>query len=55
MDEPRGLGCVNEKWMSQEDWDMCSKAALEMFTLGQSVASRHGLILVDDTKYEFGR
>ena len=47
-------GDVNKIWMSKEDWDVCSKAALEVFTLGQSVASWHGVILVD-TKYEFGR
>jgi phosphoribosylaminoimidazole-succinocarboxamide synthase len=45
---------VNEKWMTQEDWDVCAKAALEVFQLGQQIALEHGLILVD-TKYEFGR
>eukprot|EP00539_Tryblionella_compressa_P017060 CAMPEP_0178835180 /NCGR_PEP_ID=MMETSP0746-20121128/11487_1 /TAXON_ID=913974 /ORGANISM="Nitzschia punctata, Strain CCMP561" /LENGTH=470 /DNA_ID=CAMNT_0020497733 /DNA_START=85 /DNA_END=1497 /DNA_ORIENTATION=+ len=45
---------VNEKWMTQEDWDVCAKAALEVFALGQKIALEHGLILVD-TKYEFGR
>ncbi len=45
---------VDEKWMTQEDWDICAEAALKIFTVGQSIASEHGLILVD-TKYEFGR
>jgi phosphoribosylaminoimidazole-succinocarboxamide synthase len=45
---------VDEKWMTQEDWDVCAKAALEIFGLGQKIAAQHGLILVD-TKYEFGR
>ena len=45
---------VKEKWMTQQDWDVCAKAALEIFALGQQIAIDHGLILVD-TKYEFGR
>ena len=45
---------VSEKWMTQEDLDVCSKAALEVFRFGQELASQRGLILVD-TKYEFGR
>ena len=45
---------VAEKWMTKEDWEVCAKAALEVFTLGQQIALEHGLILVD-TKYEFGR
>lgn len=45
---------VDEKWMTQEDLDVCADAALKIFALGQSIASEHGLILVD-TKYEFGR
>ena len=45
---------VSEKWMTQEDLDVCSKAALEVFRFGQEVATQRGLILVD-TKYEFGR
>ena len=40
--------------MTQEDLDVCSKAALEVFALGQEIAAKRGLILVD-TKYEFGR
>ena len=45
---------IAEKWMTQEDWDVCAKAAVKVFALGQKIASEHGLILVD-TKYEFGR
>lgn len=45
---------VSEKWMTQEDLDVCADAALKVFALGQAVAAEHGLILVD-TKYEFGR
>mmetsp|Transcript_1661 Transcript_1661/g.3774 ORF Transcript_1661/g.3774 Transcript_1661/m.3774 type:complete len:487 (-) Transcript_1661:576-2036(-) len=45
---------IKEKWMTKEDWDVCAKAALRVFALGQKIAAEHGLILVD-TKYEFGR
>lgn len=45
---------VSENWMTQEELDVCGKAALEIFALGQEIASEHGLILVD-TKYEFGK
>jgi phosphoribosylaminoimidazole-succinocarboxamide synthase len=45
---------VTENWMTQEDLDECSKAALAVFARGQEIASKHGLILVD-TKYEFGK
>jgi len=45
---------VKEGWMSQSDLDVCAKAALECFALGQEVAAEHGLILVD-TKYEMGK
>jgi phosphoribosylaminoimidazole-succinocarboxamide synthase len=45
---------IDEKWMTQEDWDVCAEAALKVFALGQSISSKHGLILVD-TKCEFGR
>lgn len=54
-DRPIALAdIVSEKWMTQEDLDVCATAAAKVFALGQSVASEHGLILVD-TKYEFGR
>lgn len=45
---------VSEGLMTQADWDTCATAAVNLFNYGQSVASEHGLILVD-TKYEFGR
>ena len=45
---------VNEGWMTQEDWDYCSKKALELFAFGQKKAAENGMILVD-TKYEMGR
>ena len=45
---------VKEGWMTEEDWDFCSKKALELFSFGQEKAAEHGMILVD-TKYEMGR
>ncbi len=45
---------VKEGWMTQDDWDFCSKKALELFSFGQKKATEHGMILVD-TKYEMGR
>ena len=45
---------VSENWMTQEDWDYCSKKALELFEFGQKKAAEHGMILVD-TKYEMGK
>lgn len=45
---------VKEGWMSAADWQMASTYAMQLFTFGQAVALKHGLILVD-TKYEFGR
>ena len=44
---------VKEGWMTQEEWDYCSKTALDLFSFGQRVAAEHGMILVD-TKYEMG-
>ena len=44
---------VKEGWMTQEEWDYCSKIALDLFSFGQRVAAEHGMILVD-TKYEMG-
>jgi len=40
--------------MTQEDWDVASAAALELFSFGQKEAASRGLLLVD-TKYEFGK
>ena len=45
---------VSENWMTQEDWDYCSKKALQLFEFGQKKAAEHGMILVD-TKYEMGK
>lgn len=54
-DRPISLdNIVKEKWMTQEDLDVCAKAALDIFARGQAIAARRGLILVD-TKYEFGK
>lgn len=45
---------VKEGWMSFEDWEKASKAALKLFEYGTEVAAKQGLILVD-TKYEIGK
>lgn len=45
---------VSRGLMTQEDWDVCATAAMDLFEYGQRVAAERGLILVD-TKYEFGR
>lgn len=45
---------IAEKWMTQQEWEEVSSAALRLFEFGAQVAQEHGLILVD-TKYEFGR
>lgn len=44
---------VSEGWLTQEQWDFCSAAALQLFRFGQETAAKRGLMLVD-TKYEFG-
>ena len=44
---------VDERWMSKEHWEYASEHALRLFTRGQELSARHGLILVD-TKYEMG-
>ena len=44
---------VKDGWMKKRDWDYCSKKALELFSFGQELASKNGMILVD-TKYEMG-
>ena len=56
-DHDRPISCaaiVEEDWMTQQDLDVCSTAAMRIFALGQQLAAQQGLILVD-TKYEFGR
>lgn len=45
---------VAEGWMTKDDWEEASQAALKLFQFGIEKAAQHGLILVD-TKYEFGR
>jgi len=45
---------IKEGWMTQDDFDVCAKASLAVFQLGQEIAAKRGLILVD-TKYEFGK
>ena len=45
---------ISEGWMTQDEWDEASAAALKLFKFGMETAKKHGLILVD-TKYEFGR
>ncbi len=45
---------VSEGWMSSEDWEAASGAALALFAFGQQEAAKRGLILVD-TKYEMGK
>ncbi|MDE2717720.1 MAG: phosphoribosylaminoimidazolesuccinocarboxamide synthase [Chloroflexota bacterium] len=45
---------VSENWMTADDWEQCSRIALELFAFGQAEAAERGLILVD-TKYEMGR
>ena len=44
---------VKEGWMSQTHWEYACEHALLLFSRGQEVARRNGLILVD-TKYEMG-
>jgi phosphoribosylaminoimidazole-succinocarboxamide synthase len=48
-----GKEVVTSGRMTQEQWDYCSQKALELFSFGQEIARKRGLILVD-TKYEFG-
>lgn len=45
---------VEKGLLDADTWDQVQAAALAIFKLGQEVAARAGLILVD-TKYEFGR
>jgi phosphoribosylaminoimidazole-succinocarboxamide synthase len=44
---------VDEGWMTKEHWEYASEHALRLFTRGQELSRRNGLILVD-TKYEMG-
>ncbi len=45
---------VSEGWLTEQDWEEASQAALALFRFGSEEAAKRGLILVD-TKYEFGR
>ena len=45
---------VKGGWMTEKNWEYCSKKALELFSYGQKIAHQNGLILVD-TKYEMGK
>lgn len=44
---------VEDKYLTEQQWEEIHAIALRLFTRGQEVAARAGLILVD-TKYEFG-
>lgn len=45
---------VQDGFMTAEDWEAASDAAMRLYEYGVKVAAQHGLILVD-TKYEFGK
>lgn len=45
---------ISEKWLTEEEWEIASDAALKLYEFGVKTAAQHGLILVD-TKYEFGK
>lgn len=45
---------IQEGWMTEEDWNIASNAAMRLFEFGVMTAKKHGLILVD-TKYEMGK
>lgn len=49
-----GKEIVDEGWMTANDWEMASQAAMRLYEYGVNIAASHGLILVD-TKYEFGK
>lgn len=44
---------VSEGMVEAKLWNQAAETALKLFTRGQEIAARHGLILVD-TKYEMG-
>ena len=53
-DEPLSVAdIINQKLLTQEQWDTVSNYALKLFARGRELAEKRGLILVD-TKYEFG-
>ena len=45
---------ISNGYITKEEWDYVGPKALELFSFGQEVALKKGLLLVD-TKYEFGR
>lgn len=45
---------IDEQWMTADDWQKTSAAALKLFQFGVEMAAKQGLILVD-TKYEMGK
>lgn len=45
---------VSQGLMTQEDFDACANYSHRLFSFGQELARKNGLILVD-TKYEFGK
>lgn len=45
---------IENQYMTQEEWSVVSKCAMDIFLRGQKMAEEKGLILVD-TKFEFGR
>jgi len=47
-------GILAQGLMTQDEWDVVSAAALELFAFGQKESAQRGLLLVD-TKYEFGK
>jgi len=44
---------IENKIMTLKEWETCKKYAYNLFQIGQEIALKNGLILVD-TKYEFG-
>ena len=44
---------IEDKIMTLQEWETCKKYAYSLFQIGQEIALKNGLILVD-TKYEFG-
>ena len=45
---------LDQQILTKKEWDLISKAALELYDFGVNASRKRGLCLVD-TKYEFGR
>ena len=45
---------ISKGLATEEEWQVLSNYALQLFARGKEIAARHGLILAD-TKYEFGK